>query len=77
MSFAVAELLLSQWFRHRDWTPPSHALIFAAGMLAITLVLAVLLHITIEVPCRRRVDIWLKQDAPPANQRFPIQGKPF
>jgi peptidoglycan/LPS O-acetylase OafA/YrhL len=77
MSFAVAELLLSQWFRHQNWAPASHALIFAGGMLAITLILAVFLHTTIEVPCRRRVDNWLKQDAPPEKQRFPIQGKPF
>jgi peptidoglycan/LPS O-acetylase OafA/YrhL len=77
MSFAVAELLLSQWFRHQGWAPASHAVVFAAGMLAITLGLAVLLHTTIEVPCRRYADRWLKQDAPPAKQRFPIQGKPF
>ena len=36
MSFAVSELLVTQWFRHQGWAPASHGLLFAAAMLAIT-----------------------------------------
>ncbi len=63
MSFAIAELLLSQWFRYEAWTPASHGLIFAAGMLAITLLLAIFLHVTVETPCRRAADRWLSRPA--------------
>jgi peptidoglycan/LPS O-acetylase OafA/YrhL len=59
MSFAVSELLISQWFRHQSWVPASHSLIFAAGMLAITFTFAVILHVVVEVPCRRAADRWL------------------
>jgi len=65
MSFALAELLISQWFRREGWSPASHALLFALGMLMVTSVVAVLLHITVEVPCRRRADAWL---TPAASQ---------
>jgi peptidoglycan/LPS O-acetylase OafA/YrhL len=64
MSFALAELLITQWFRREGWAPASHGFIFAASMLAVTSVVAVLLHVIIEVPCRRRIDSWL---APPAS----------
>jgi peptidoglycan/LPS O-acetylase OafA/YrhL len=59
MSFAIAELLMSQYFQHSGWTPKSHALLFAAGMLAITLALAVCLYAVVETPCRRMADRWL------------------
>ncbi len=69
MSFAIAELLMSQYFQHSGWTPRSHALLFAAGMLAITLALAVSLYAVVETPCRRMADRWLAlpADALPAE----------
>jgi peptidoglycan/LPS O-acetylase OafA/YrhL len=63
MSFAIAELLVTQWFRYESWLPASHPGIFAASMLAITFALAVFLHITIELPCRRAADRWLDRPA--------------
>jgi peptidoglycan/LPS O-acetylase OafA/YrhL len=59
MTFAIAELLMCQYFRHHGWTPASHGLIFAAGMLALTLVLATTLYSLVETPCRRIADHWL------------------
>jgi peptidoglycan/LPS O-acetylase OafA/YrhL len=61
MSFSVSELLLSQWFREQGWVPASHSLVFASGMLVVTLVLAVILHVAVEIPCRRAADRWLDQ----------------
>jgi len=59
MSFALAELLTTQWFRHQGWAPPSHGLIFSAAMLCITFAVALVLHVCIEAPCRRGADRWL------------------
>ena len=59
MSFALSELLATQWFRYQGWSPSSHGLIFSATMLCITFVVAWLLHICVEVPCRRGADRWL------------------
>ncbi len=59
MSFAVAELLAVQWFRRQGWSPAQHALLFCSAMLGVTLALALLLHVAVELPCRRRVDQWL------------------
>jgi peptidoglycan/LPS O-acetylase OafA/YrhL len=56
MSFAVAELLLVQGFRLRGWVPAAHAGLFAGGMLAVTLALALALHVAVETPARRRAD---------------------
>ncbi|HQT47919.1 MAG TPA: acyltransferase, partial [Acidocella sp.] len=64
MSFALAELLVSQFFRHQGWAPASHAMLFAGAMLAITSVLAVLLNRLIERPCRRAADHWLAASTP-------------
>ncbi|GLR66169.1 acyltransferase [Acidocella aquatica] len=72
MSFALAELLLAQFFRHQGWTPASHSLFFAAGMLAITFAVAVVLHSTVEVPCRRAADRWLDT---PTSPLLPIRSK--
>jgi peptidoglycan/LPS O-acetylase OafA/YrhL len=59
MSFAVSELLVSQWFRRENWPPASHSILFAGGMLGITLALATSLYLVIETPCRRMADRWL------------------
>lgn len=73
MSFALAELLVSQFFRRQGWAPASHALLFAGAMLAITSVLAVLLNRLIERPCRRAADRWL---AAPAPASLSLAAKP-
>ncbi len=65
MSFAVAELLVVQWFRRHGLAPASHAWAFAAGMLGITLILSIALHVTVEIPCRRRADHMLERTASP------------
>jgi peptidoglycan/LPS O-acetylase OafA/YrhL len=59
MTFAIAELLMCQYFDHNGWTPRSHGLFFAAGMLVVTLILAVTLYALVETPCRRLADRWL------------------
>jgi peptidoglycan/LPS O-acetylase OafA/YrhL len=59
MSFAVAELLVTQLFRNRGFTPPSHAWLFAAAMLGITTSIALILHLAVEIPCRRTADRFL------------------
>lgn len=63
MSFAIAELLMCQYFGHNHWSPKAHAVWFAFGMLAITLVLAVSLYTLVETPCRRFADRKLAQSA--------------
>ena len=65
MSFAVPELLLTQWFREQSVSPASHGFIFAAGMLIITLFLAVTLHVTVEIPCRRAIGLWFDRARAP------------
>ncbi len=72
MSFALAELLLSQIFRHQGWAPASHSLVFATGMLTVTFAVAAVLHVTVEVPCRRAADRWLDRPASPST---PIRSK--
>jgi peptidoglycan/LPS O-acetylase OafA/YrhL len=52
MSFAVAELLLVNLFRQRDWVPAEHPFSFAGGMFAVTLGLSWALHIAVERPAR-------------------------
>jgi peptidoglycan/LPS O-acetylase OafA/YrhL len=42
-------------------------LVFAAGMLAITLVLAIFLYAVVETPCRRWAERWLALAAPAPN----------
>jgi peptidoglycan/LPS O-acetylase OafA/YrhL len=65
VSLALAELLLTQIFRYRDWTPASHSLLFAGGMLAVTAAIALVLHFSVELPCRRAADRWLDTPASP------------
>ena len=60
MSFAVAELLLVNVFRQRGWVPAGHPVWFAACMLAVTLGLAVALHVAVETPARRGA--WRKEE---------------
>lgn len=77
MSFAIAELLTSQYFQHNGWTPASHGLLFAAGMLLITLALAASLYAVVETPCRRLADRWLERPADPQGQQaqsFSVKG---
>lgn len=64
MTFAIAELLMSQYFRHHGWTPQSHGLIFGVGMLTITLGLALSFYTMVETPCRQLADRWLMVPAP-------------
>jgi peptidoglycan/LPS O-acetylase OafA/YrhL len=64
MTFSIAELLMCQYFRRNGWVPASHGLVFALGMLVITLALAVSLYTTVEVPCRRLADRWLMLPVP-------------
>jgi peptidoglycan/LPS O-acetylase OafA/YrhL len=63
MTFAIAELLMCQYFQHSGWTPKSHGLVFATGMLVITLGLASSLYVVVETPCRRLADRWLEAPA--------------
>jgi len=73
MSFAIAELLMSQFFDRMGWVPKGHGLVFAAGMLAITLALATTLHMLVEMPCRRLADRWLPPPQPAAKtKQLPI-----
>jgi len=64
MSFSIPELVLCQFFRRAGWTPASHAVLFAAGMVAGTFVLAILLYTAVETPCRRAADRWLAARVP-------------
>jgi peptidoglycan/LPS O-acetylase OafA/YrhL len=59
MSFAISELLLTRAFRVLGWVPAAHGIAFALGMLLVTLVLSVLLHVAVEIPARRAGDAWL------------------
>lgn len=78
MTFAIAELLMCQYFRRHGWTPISHGLVFATGMLAITLVLAISLYTLVETPCRRLADRWLAlpaaEDKSTPPQTISIKG---
>ena len=69
MSFAVAELVTCQWFRHQGWTPASHGGLFALLMLGLTLALALLLHMGVELPARRLAGRWLASPPPPVHAK--------
>ena len=60
MSFAPAELVTSQLFRHLDEMPAAVPLAYGAVLAALTLGLAAILHVVIEKPSRvalnRRLD---------------------
>ncbi len=71
MSFATAELLLTQGFRHVGWDPTTHKLVFAGSMTALTFALALVLNVLVETPCRRAVERWMPDPpAPPEVSRF-------
>jgi peptidoglycan/LPS O-acetylase OafA/YrhL len=57
MSFAVAELLLVNLFRQCGWVPAGRPFLFASGMFAVTLALALALHLAVERPARRRAAV--------------------
>ncbi len=69
MSFAISELLLAQMFRHAGWDPAGHKLAYAGAMIAVTLLLAVPLHVLVETPCRRMGDKWFAPPLAVAKQR--------
>ena len=53
MSFAIAELLTVQLFDHFGWQPADQKLLFAVCMTLLTFILAILLRVFVEQPCRR------------------------
>jgi peptidoglycan/LPS O-acetylase OafA/YrhL len=59
MTFAIAELLMCQYFQRNGWTPRSHGWTFAGGMLGITMALTISFYAVVETPCRRMADRWL------------------
>jgi peptidoglycan/LPS O-acetylase OafA/YrhL len=67
MSFATAELLVTQVFRHAHLDPAGQKLLFAGAMTVLSLAYAVILHVFIEVPARRAADKWLAAPAPLAG----------
>jgi peptidoglycan/LPS O-acetylase OafA/YrhL len=67
MSFAIAELLTAEAFRHLGWQPTDQKLLFAASMTLLTFIFAILLRGFVEQPCRRAANRWLQpQPATPA-----------
>ena len=71
MSFATAELLLTQGFRHAGWDATTHKLLFAVLMTALTFAIALVLNVLVETPCRRAVERWMPEPpAPPEVSRF-------
>ncbi len=77
MSFGIAELLMAQIFDHAGWDPANMKLVYLAAMTALTLILAMALHVLVEKPCRRLGDHWLKKPAqaeilPPGRAGAPI-----
>lgn len=67
MSFATAELLVTQVFRHAHVDPAGEKSLFAVAMTVLSLAYAVILHVFIEVPARRVVDKWLGAPEPLAG----------
>lgn len=65
VSLPLAALLLALYFKYQGWTPESQSLLFAGGMLAITFVVAALLHFSVELPCRRAANRWLENPTSP------------
>ncbi|WP_298214890.1 acyltransferase [Acidocella sp.] len=76
MSFAIAELVTVQLFRHLGWQPAQETLLFAAGMTALTFGLALLLRFLVEQPCRRAVNRWLSPAAAPDAPDAPAPSTP-
>jgi peptidoglycan/LPS O-acetylase OafA/YrhL len=70
MSFATAELLVTQAFRHAHVDPAGEKLLFAAAMTVLSLAYAIILHVFIEVPARRAADRFLAAPAPLAGREL-------
>jgi peptidoglycan/LPS O-acetylase OafA/YrhL len=60
---------MSQYFRHHGWVPARHSLIFALGMLSITMILTIVLFMTVETPCRRLSDRWFARPVVEPNEQ--------
>ncbi len=72
MSFATAELLLAQGFRHFGWEPSAHKLLYAGLMTGLTFALALVLHVLVENPCRQWADSRLGEPkAKPRRRKGP------
>jgi peptidoglycan/LPS O-acetylase OafA/YrhL len=56
MSFGIIEMVLAVLFRHLGQDPANAKLIYAGAMTGLTFILAVLLHVAVETPCRRLGD---------------------
>jgi peptidoglycan/LPS O-acetylase OafA/YrhL len=56
MSFGTIELILAQLFRQEGWDPAGEKLLYMAAMTILTLALALILHVFVEIPCRRLGD---------------------
>jgi peptidoglycan/LPS O-acetylase OafA/YrhL len=67
MSFATAELLVTQYFRHENLDPAREKLFFVAAMTLLTFAYAVILHVLVEVPARRAADRRLTKPEPLAG----------
>ncbi len=76
MSFAIAELLTVQAFRHLGWQPADQKLLFAASMTGLTFILAILLRGFVEQPCRRAANRWLQPETEPATPAKAATEKP-
>ncbi len=76
MSFAVAELLTVQAFRHFGWQPADQKLLFAAMMTTLTFALAILLRGFVEQPFRRAGNRWLQPAQAAAPPPAPATEKP-
>jgi peptidoglycan/LPS O-acetylase OafA/YrhL len=59
MSFAIAEMLLAALFRHLGWDPASERIAYTLGMVALTIAIAIAVHVTVEQPSRRLAERWL------------------
>ncbi|EKM99347.1 acyltransferase 3 [Acidocella sp. MX-AZ02] len=76
MSFAIAELLTVQLFRHLGWQPTDEKALFALIMTGLTFILAILLRGFVEQPARRAANRWLAEDAPAQAPPPPATEKP-
>jgi peptidoglycan/LPS O-acetylase OafA/YrhL len=75
MSFATAELLIAQLFRHLGWHPADEKLVYTLAMIAVTSALAVSLYVLVEKPSRRALDRWMAPKPEPEPVVAPGKGK--
>jgi peptidoglycan/LPS O-acetylase OafA/YrhL len=64
MSFGTIELILAQFFRAQGWDPAGEKLVYCTAMTLLTFGLAIILHLLVEMPCRRFADERLKEPEP-------------